>query len=108
MCVTSSQRSPGNFTIQPFSASCCSGTSASIARANTSDIQVLVSVPRPPARFFFNAPHKIIKDLITATFVKQAPGRHIVFLCFFFFSRAREKRNSANTFVQFSVSTFNI
>ena len=24
---------------------------------NTSDIQVLVSVPRPPAHFFFNAPH---------------------------------------------------
>ena len=41
---------------QPFAAFCCSGTSASTARANTSDIQVLVSVPRPLARFF-NAPY---------------------------------------------------
>ena len=30
-------------------------TGASTARANTSDIQVLVSVPRHPARFFLNA-----------------------------------------------------
>ena len=56
-CGTDSQRSPGNFTRQPFTYLCRSGTSASPARANTSDIQVLVSVPRPPARFFLNAPH---------------------------------------------------
>ena len=43
-CGTGSQRSPGNFTILPFTALCRSGTTA---RANTSDIQVLVSVPRP-------------------------------------------------------------
>ena len=47
-CGTVSQRSPGNFTRQPFTALCRSGTTA---RVNTSDIQVLVSVPRPSARF---------------------------------------------------------
>ena len=36
---------------------CRSVTSASTASANTSDIEVLLSVPRPPARFFLNAPH---------------------------------------------------
>ena len=45
------------FTTQPFTALCLSGTSVSTARANTSDILVLVSVPRPPALFFSNAPH---------------------------------------------------
>ena len=54
-CGNGSRRRPGNFTRQPFTALCCSGTSASTARANTSDIQVLVSVPRPLARFFLNA-----------------------------------------------------
>ena len=44
---------PGNFTRQPFTALCRSGTTT---RANTSDKQVLVSVPTPPATFFFNAP----------------------------------------------------
>ena len=58
-CRTGSQRSPGNFTRQPFTALCRSGTSASTARANTSDIQVLVSVPRPPAHSFLNASHII-------------------------------------------------
>ena len=53
MCGTSSQRSPRNFTRQPFTTLCCSGTNASTTRANTSDIQVLVSVPRPPAYFSF-------------------------------------------------------
>ena len=56
-CGTGSLRRPGNFTRQPFTALCRSGTSASTAAANTSDIQVLVSVPRPPAHFFLNAPH---------------------------------------------------
>ena len=56
-CGTGSQLSPGSFTRQPFTALCRSETSVSAARANSSDIQVLVSVPRPPARFFFNAPH---------------------------------------------------
>ena len=42
---------------QPFTASCHSGTSASTARANTSSIQVLVSVIIPPARYFLNAPY---------------------------------------------------
>ena len=56
-CVTDSQRNPGNFTRQPFTSLGSSGTSASTARANTSDKQVLVSVPRPPARLFSNAPH---------------------------------------------------
>ena len=51
--------SPGNFTRQPFTALCRSGTSAWTASANTSDIQVLVSVPRPPDRFLFNASHSI-------------------------------------------------
>ena len=50
-CGTGSQRSPGNLMRQPFTALCRSGTRASTARANTSDIQVLVSVPRPSARF---------------------------------------------------------
>ena len=50
------QRSPGNFTRQPFTAFCRNGRSASTDRANTSDIHVLFSVPRPPARFFFNVP----------------------------------------------------
>ena len=59
MCGTGSQRSPGNFTRQPFTGLYRSGTSASTARPNTSDIQVLVSVPRPPAHFFLNAPHKL-------------------------------------------------
>ena len=58
-CGTGSQRSPGNFTRQPFTALCHSGTSALTSRGNTSDIQVLVSVPRPPARFFFNAPYTV-------------------------------------------------
>ena len=49
---------PQNFTRQPFTALCCSRTSASTSRANTSDIQVLVSVPRPPARLFFSDPHR--------------------------------------------------
>ena len=53
-CGTSSQHSPGNFTRQTFTALCRSGTSALAARANTSDIQVLVTAPRPPASFFFN------------------------------------------------------
>ena len=57
-CGTGSQHSPGNFTRQPFTALCLSGTSASTARANTSDIQVLVSISTPLAHFFFNAPHK--------------------------------------------------
>ena len=48
---------PREFYEQPFTVLCRSGTSASTARANTSDIQVLVSVPRPPVRFFLNAPH---------------------------------------------------
>ena len=56
-CGTGSQHSPGKFTRQPFKALCRSGTSASTTRANTSDIQVLVTVPKPPARFFFNARH---------------------------------------------------
>ena len=55
MCGTGSQRSPGNFTRQPFIALCSSGTSVLASRANTSDIQVLVSVRRPPARFFKDA-----------------------------------------------------
>ena len=59
MCGTCSQHSPGNFTRQPFTALCRSGTSASTARANTSDIQVLASVPRLPAHFFFNTPYCI-------------------------------------------------
>ena len=42
---------------QPFTILCRSGTRASTARANTSDVQVLVSVPRPPACFFFNVPY---------------------------------------------------
>ena len=54
---TGSQRSPENFTRQSFTALCRSGTSASTARANVSDILVLVSVPRSPARFVLNAPH---------------------------------------------------
>ena len=45
-CGTGSQHSPRNFTRQPFTTLCRSGTSASTTRANTSDIQVLVSVPR--------------------------------------------------------------
>ena len=49
---TGSQRSPGNFTRQSFTTLCRSGTTAT---TNTSDTQVLVSVPRPPACFFFNA-----------------------------------------------------
>ena len=57
MCRIGSQRSPGNFMRQPFTALCRSETSASTARANTSDIQVLVSVPRSPASFFLNAVH---------------------------------------------------
>ena len=60
-CGTGSKHSPGDFTRQPFTTLCRSGSSASTARANTSDIQILVSVPRPPARFFLNAPH-ILKD----------------------------------------------
>ena len=58
-CGTGSQRSPGNFTRQPFTALCRSGTSASTAKANTSDVQVLVSVPRPPVRFFFNISYRL-------------------------------------------------
>ena len=48
---------PREFDETPFTALCRSVTSASTAMTNTSDIQVLVSVPRPPARFFLNAPH---------------------------------------------------
>ena len=40
---------------EPFTTLCRSGSSASTARANICDMQVLVSVPRPPARFFLNA-----------------------------------------------------
>ena len=60
-CRTVSQCSPGNFTRQPFTALCHSGASASTTRANTSDIQVLVSVLRPLDHFFFNAPYIIGK-----------------------------------------------
>ena len=56
-CRTNLKRSPGNFTWQQFTALCRSGTSASTARTNISDLQVLISVPRPPAPFFFTAPH---------------------------------------------------
>ena len=44
-CGTGSQRRRGNFTRQPFTVLCRSGTTA---RANTSDMQVLVSVPNAP------------------------------------------------------------
>ena len=57
-CGTGSQRSLGNFTRQPFTALCRSETSSSTGKANTSDKEVLVSVPRPPFRFFLNAPHR--------------------------------------------------
>ena len=49
-CVTGYHYSPRNFTRQTFTALCRSGTTA---RVNTSDIQVLVSVPRPPVHFSF-------------------------------------------------------
>ena len=41
MCGTGSQRSPGNFTRQPFTALYRSGTSTSTARANTSVLKFL-------------------------------------------------------------------
>ena len=57
------------FTTQPrkFTTLCRSGTSASTARANTSDIQVLASVPRPSACFFLNAPLIIFHLIETRT-----------------------------------------
>ena len=48
-----------NFTRQPFTALCHIETSASTVSANNSDILVLVSVPKPPDRFFFDAPHTV-------------------------------------------------
>ena len=53
--------------LRKFTILCRSGTSASKARANTSDIQVLVSIPRPSARFFFNAPLIIFHLIETRT-----------------------------------------
>ena len=63
-CGTDPQRSSGNFTSQPFTALCRSGTSVSTARANTSDIQVLASVTKPPDRFFFNSFYIISIDCL--------------------------------------------
>ena len=72
--------------IQPFTALCRSGTSASTARINTFDIQVLVSVPRPPAHLFLNAPHIFItllnslsdaENLINCT--SSVPKANLVF-----------------------------
>ena len=57
-CGTSLQRSPGNFIRQPFTALCRSGTSASTARANTSDIQVLKSTSSNKA-----GPHYLTMDV---------------------------------------------
>ena len=60
---------------------CRSGTSA---RANTSDIQVLVSVPRPPARFFFNASQLFVslcKNHSIRTFSTDSFCRHLWSRC---------------------------
>ena len=59
---------PRYFTRQTFTALCRSGTSASTARTTTSDMQVLVSVPGPPARFFLNAPHRKRKSFVYKLF----------------------------------------
>ena len=81
MCRTGSQCSPRNFTRQPFTTLCCSGTSASTARANASDIQVLVSVPRPPARFFLNAPHILLLRKATVFWLKIFTYFHFISIC---------------------------
>ena len=70
---------------QPFTALCRSGTSASTVRANTSDIPVLVSVPRPLARLFFNEPHilLLIGNILFAFRLGYlyCSKRHITIMC---------------------------